>query len=459
MTETRVLSASGQIGSGFLEASFARGIALAPHVIACDGGSTDAGPYYLGSGLPHFPRAGVKRDMRLMMLGRNQARVPLIIGSCGFAGGDAGVDWMLDIVHEIAREEGLRFRLATVRSEQDKAYLKRQLREGRITPLDPAPPISEAIIDASAHIVGMMGHVPIADAVGRGADIVLCGRATDTSLFATIPLMRGTGAGPAWHAAKILECGTAATVVRRRPDSIMAWVRGDHFDIRPMDPESRCSPQSVAAHTLYENADPFLITEPGGVIDCGASRYEALNDRAVRVRGSRFVPAARTTVKLEGAQSAGHQAIIVAGVREPYILRQLDPWLDAMQQRFATRVQEIFGGGVGPGDYDIHVRVYGRDGVMGKLEPLAQQMGHEACLLFTVTAADGPTVDAIAKTFAHFALHYPIPEWSGLISGLAFPMVPAHVSRGEVFRFNLNHVVTPEDPMEMVRTELMEVGA
>ena len=63
MSEVRVLAASGQIGSGFLESSFARGIGLRPHAIACDGGSTDAGPYYLGSGKPHFPRAGVKRDM------------------------------------------------------------------------------------------------------------------------------------------------------------------------------------------------------------------------------------------------------------------------------------------------------------------------------------------------------------------------------------------------------------
>jgi hypothetical protein len=365
MTEIRVLSASGQIGSGFLESSFARGISLQPHVIGCDAGSTDAGPYYLGSGTPHFPRPGVKRDMRLMMLGRQHAGVPLIIGSCGFAGGDAGVDWMVDIVREIAREEGLKFRLATVRSEQDKAYLKRRLREGRITPLHPAPPISEDIIDRSAHIVGMMGHEPIAHAVDQGADIVLCGRATDTSLFATVPLMRGAGAGPAWHAAKILECGTAATVIRKRPDSIMAWIRDDHFDIEPMDPDSQCSPQSVASHTLYENADPFLITEPGGTIDCHAARYEALNDRAVRVHGSRFIPSGRTTIKLEGAERAGCQAIIVAGVREPYILRQLDSWLDAMRERFKARVEEIFGGRVGPDDYDIHVRVYGRDGVMG----------------------------------------------------------------------------------------------
>src|ERR1700733_16238808 len=175
MTEIRVLSASGQIGSGFLESSFARGISLAPHVIACDRGSTDAGRYHLGSGKPHFSRPGVKRDMRLMMQARDKLGVPLIVGSCGFAGGDAGVDWMVDITTEIAREEGLKFRLATVRSEQDKDYLKRRYREGRITPLNPAPPISEDIIDRSAHIVGMMGHEPIADAVGKGADIILCG--------------------------------------------------------------------------------------------------------------------------------------------------------------------------------------------------------------------------------------------------------------------------------------------
>ena len=68
----------------------------------------------------------------------------------------------------------------------------------------------------------------------------------------------------------------------------MAWVREDHFDIEPMGFESSCSPQSVASHTLYENADPFLITEPGGTIDCSDCDYVALNDRAVRVHGSRF---------------------------------------------------------------------------------------------------------------------------------------------------------------------------
>ncbi|MBM9593881.1 acyclic terpene utilization AtuA family protein [Roseitranquillus sediminis] len=458
MPEIRVLSASGQIGSGFLESSIERGFSLKPHVIACDGGSTDAGPAHLGSGKPHFSREGTKRDLRLMLKGRDRLGVPLVIGSCGMAGGDAGLAWMRDIALEIAREEGLNFRLALVSSEQDKDYLKQKLRDGKIHPLDPAPSIDEDAIDRSAHVVGMMGHEPIAAAVADGADVVLAGRASDTALFAAVPLMQGAGPGPAWHAAKILECGTAATVQRKRPDSIFAWIRDDHFDIEPMDMECRCTPQSIASHTLYENADPFLIREPGGTLDTRNSTYEALDDRRVRVRGSEFLPADRLTIKLEGAELAGYQTIIVAGVREPYILRQLDTWLTEMRERFAVRVEEMFPGTLGPDEYSIHARVYGRDGVMGKLEPRRDELGHEVGLLFTVTAPTQAIANSIGKTFAHFALHYPIPEWRGLISGLAFPMSPPEVDRGEVYRFHLNHVVEPDDPGEMFRTEMREVA-
>ena len=456
MTEVRVLSATGMLGSGFMESSFERGVSLQPHVIGCDAGSTDAGPAFLGAGMPYFSKEATERDLRLMLEARDRLDVPLIIGSCGFAGGDAGVDWTRDIVLEIARENGYKFRLALVRSEQDKGYLKQRYREGRIVPLAPAPPISEEIIDRSAHIVGVMGHEPIAAAIEGGAQIVLAGRATDTSLFAAVPLMKGAGAGPAWHAAKTLECGAAATVQRKRPDSIFAWVRDDHFDVEPLDTNNRCTPQSVASHTLYENADPFLIAEPGGTIDSYGARYEALNDRAVRVRGSAFRRADRVTIKLEGAEFAGYQSVIIAGVREPFILRQLDSWLGAMQAKFAERVKELFDGRVGPGDYAIRVRVYGRDGVMGKLEPRVNEIGHEVGLLFTITSAQETTSRAIAKSFSHFALHFPIPEWRGLISGLAFPFAPAELDKGPVYRFNLNHVVVPDDPLEMFRTEYLE---
>ena len=177
----------------------------------------------------------------------------------------------------------------------------------------------------------------------------------------------------------------------------------------------------------------------------------------MRVRGSQFHPADRVTIKLEGAELLGYQSIIIGGVREPYIIRQLDAWLAGMQANFDERVRELFNGRVGADDYSIHARVYGRDGVMGKLEPKAHEIGHEVGLLFTITSGEEAVTQAIAKTFAHFAVHYPIPEWRGLISGIAYPTVPADTYKGAAYRFNLNHVVVPNSAHEMFHTEFLEV--
>jgi hypothetical protein len=62
--------------------------------------------------------------------------------------------------------------------------------------------------------------------------------------------------------AKILERGAAAVAVRTAPDCMMAVLHADSFDVFPLREDYRCTPQSVASHTLYENADPFELKEP-----------------------------------------------------------------------------------------------------------------------------------------------------------------------------------------------------
>ena len=457
MEEIRILAPTGMLGAGYAETSFKRGLSLEPDVIACDGGSTDGGPTSLGAGGGTHSVNSTRRDLRVMLEGRDKIKVPMIVGSCGTAGGDAGVERVKNLVLEIAREQNLKFKLAVIRSEQDREYLKRRYRQGRVRPLKVAPEISEDVFDRSTHIVGMMGHEPIETALDAGADVILAGRSSDTSLFAAYPLWKGMTPGPVWHAAKIMECGASASVNRKRPDSMFAWVRDDHFDVEPMDLNNWVSPQSVASHTLYENSDPFLITEPSGTIDSLEARYEALNERAVRVWGSKFRPAEEYTIKLEGAELVGYQHIIIGGVRDPIILRQLDSWLAAMLDKMKERVQEIFSGAVGPDDYSIHVRVYGRDGVMGRLEPSNQEIGHEVGIIFTITAKEESISATIAKSFAHLALHFPVPEWGGLITGMAYPYSPAETNRGAAYRFNLNHVVLPDNPCEMFPIDYMEV--
>src|SRR6185503_2367887 len=309
--EIRVLSPTGVCGSGFLESSLERALALEPHVIGCDAGSTDPGPAYLGSGRTAFPRDAIERDLRLMLKGARRIKAPLLIGSCGTGGNDAQLELMHGLVKKIAAEAGLSFKLALVRAEQPKAYLKRRLREGRVKPLDPAPHYDEAAIERSEHIVGMMGAEPFQRALEAGADVVLAGRASDTAIFASYPLMHGIPEGVAWHAAKILECGAASCVTRRTPDCMFAWLKHDHFVVEAPDPSLTCTPQSIASHSLYENADPFRLVECSGTLDLNRSRYEAVSERAVKVSGSEFEHAPRYTVKLEGAEKVGYQSILI----------------------------------------------------------------------------------------------------------------------------------------------------
>ena len=452
MQEIRVLSPTGVCGSGFLETSFETALSWDPHFIGCDAGSTDPGPSHLGSGEPAFPRAAVKRDLRLMLMGARRKKIPLLIGSAGTAGGDIHVKWFCDIVKEIAAEESLSFRLAVVHAEQDKAYLKRRLREGRIKPLDPAPSFDEAVIDRSACIVGMMGAEPFIEALQAGADVVVAGRASDTAIFASFPLMRGVPEGLAWHAAKILECGAAAVVNRRTPDCMFSWLRSDHFVMQAPDETLRCTPQSIASHSLYENADPYRLVECSGTLDLTDSRYERESELAVKVSGSRFEPAQRYTVKLEGAEQAGYQSIVIGSVRDPFIIRQIDDWTQRLTDRIHARVQQVYGDRLGRSDYVIHMRIYGKNGTMGPLEPVKEIRSHELCLLIEVTAPTQDIASSIAGIVRHQGLHLPIPEWSGLITALACPYNPAHLDRGAVYRFNVNHVVEPDSPTEMFRT-------
>jgi len=449
MSEIRVLSATGILGSGFREETLKRAMALKPDFIGADSGSTDPGPHYLGSGETLFSDSAYKRDLRLILLAARAARIPAIIGSACTAGTDGQLERLTGIARAIARGEKLSFKLATIASEQDKGYLKKKLREGKITPLANAPVLDEAVIDRSAHIVGMCGIEPYVEALASGAEVIIAGRSSDTSIFSALPVMRGFNPATVWHMAKILECGAACVVLRQYPDCMFATVTNGHFVFEPPNPDYRCDPVSVASHNLYENSTPYELVEPSGVLDTLHAKYEAVSDRAVRVSGSTFRPAQRYTIKLEGAELAGYQSLIVGSVRDPIILRQFDSWLDGLVKAVKERIRAVFGDGI-ERQYRFDVRVFGRNATMGPLEP-ETGIGHEVGLLFQVTAETQALATALSKSVGHIAVHYPVPEWSGLITSIAYPYSPPEIARGACYRFNMNHVVEPASPLEMFR--------
>ncbi len=456
MAEFRLLAATGMLGTGFPEDSLRRGLAMNPHMIGCDAGSTDSGPSDLATGRCRYSEQSYRRDLALMLPAARTLGVPLIIGSAGGAGGDANVDWARAILEDVAREHGLHFRLAVIYAGQDKAYLSRRLREGRIHPLPSGPAFDEVVIDRSLTIVGMMGCEPIQAALRTGADVVLAGRASDTSIFAALPLMYGAAAGPVWHAAKILECGAAAVEYRPAPDCMMATVCDDGFVVEAPNEQLRCTPVSVAAHSLYENGDPFRIVEPSGTLDTTLARYEALSDRAVRVTGSRFIEADRYTVKLEGVELTGYQTLVVAGIRDPVVLEELDAYLASCRSNIERRVNRTYPE-LAPDRWSLHYRVYGRDGTLGALEPVKNGRPHEVGVIIEVTASDQALANGIASIARHQTLHEPVRKWAGLVSNIALPYGSTDLVRGPVHQFNMHAVVEPDAPDEMFRTQFVDV--
>src|SRR5512138_2687685 len=99
MKEIRIVSATGILGSGFKEETLKRAMERKPDFIGADSGSTDPGPYYLGSGEGNFSDAAFKRDLRLMLIAGRAAKIPVIVGSACTGGTDVQLERLVRIAH------------------------------------------------------------------------------------------------------------------------------------------------------------------------------------------------------------------------------------------------------------------------------------------------------------------------------------------------------------------------
>lgn len=453
-TPVRVLVPAGMLGAGFPPETIERGIALGADVIAIDGGSTDSGPHYLGSATPKTTRAQVEHDLRILLRAAADARIPLIVGSCGTGGTDAGVDWVAGIVEDLLAAEGLDLDVATIHSEQKASALAERLAAGAVRPLPPLGDLDPATLESCTHIVGMMGHEPIEAALRAGADVVLAGRATDTAVAAAYPLMRGMPAGPTWHAAKIVECGGQCTTDPRR-GGVLAAIDPDGFTIEPLDPEVSCTPTSVAAHMLYETADPFRMREPAGTIDVTRAAYRALDHRTVRVEGSAFESAEQHTIKLEGARISGYETLSFTAIRDPHIVENIEDWAALLHRILGEWVERTLGRT--PDEYAVDIRLYGHNAVLQERDP-ARGPAREVGVMLLVRAPDQATATAVAKIANPLMLHLPTADMDYLPS-TAFPFSPAETERGPAYEFVLNHTVDVDDPSELFRTTHRKAAA
>lgn len=451
MSEYRCLSTIGMLGYGIPEESLRQGVARRPHMIGADAGSTDAGPHKLGRGVPDVSRDTTARDLGLMMRAGKELRVPIIIGSAGGSGAAKHLDWTWEIVREVAAREHIQLRVALIHADVSKEYLRSKLAAGRVVPLGPVPPLDEPTLDATVSIVGQMGGEPIIRALDEGAELVLAGRSCDAAIFAAPAIRHGADPGLAWHLGEILECGAMCAEPGTASDCMFGIIERDRFIVEPTNPVRRCTPTTVAAHSLYERSHPSRSAGPGHVLDLSACRFEPLDDRRVAVSGSRF-QRTPVRVKLEGSALAGYRAIVVGGIRDPIAIEQLDETIEAVK----TLTHDYFAH-LTPGDYSLRFIVYGRNGVMGALEPLGRTTGHEVGILLDVVGRTQELANTVCAYARAQLQHY---HYKGILAdaaNVAFPTAPSDIPCGSVYRFTVYHLVEVDDPCELFPIEFRDL--
>lgn len=447
----RFLCPNGHLGFAPIKTgSFELGVATAPDFILADSGSDDIGPGPLGSDTSTAPRAWQQHDLEVMLLAARRIGVPMIIGSAGDTGANSRVDLYVEMIQEIARRHALpAFRLGYFYSEVSKDYLRRTMARGEaIRGLDGRPDLSREELEASDRIVAMAGIHPYNKLLDLGADVIIGGRSSDSVIFAGPAIRAGFPEALSYYLGKVLECASFAAEPYGAKESVIGEITMDDVKLTAMHPGQRCTVASVSGHAMYERSSPFYEHVLGGMLDMTHCRYEQDDERTTRVTGPVFVPAAELRAKLEGAGKVGERYVGIAGVRDPYTIANIGRVIEWARQQ----VRERFG----DSGYELHYQVFGKNGVMGDLEPV-RTPAHELGIVVYGIAADKAMAEEVCMTGTRQLFYARLPDVKGTAGGVAFPLdevLPA----SPAYRWTLNHTVRVDDPLELFPVQVIDAG-
>jgi hypothetical protein len=275
------------------------------------------------------PRAGYARDFVPLMRQILPACVERNIRVTANAGG-VNVRGCADAVREVARELGLdgKFRIGIVAGDDIMDRIDDLLSRGiEMRNMDTGEPLStvrDRIQSANAYL----GAWPMVEALNKGAQVVITGRATDTGLTLA-PLIHEFGwIETDWDklaagtiAGHIIECGAQASggncqydwrnipdlanvgfpIVEARADATFIVTKHEGTG-------GRVNVPAIKEQLLYEMGDPAEYITPDCVADFTTIQLEDAGEDRVRVFGIRGRPATEF-LKVSISYAAGYKAV------------------------------------------------------------------------------------------------------------------------------------------------------
>ncbi len=452
MKSMKIICPNGHLGFAPLkEGSFYRGVEVRPDYIAADSGSDDVGPVPLGSDTSTSPRQWQVHDLEKMLLASRRVGVPMIIGSAGDTGSNSRVDLFVKIIKDLALKHRLRrFKLGYFYSEVDRDYLRRKMHQGEaIKGLDGRVDLTESELDATDRVVAMAGVHPYIELLDKGADVIIGGRGSDCAIFAAPAIRLGFPEALSYYLGKVLECASFCAEPYGAKETVLGEITAEDVKVTAMHPDQRCTIASVAGHAMYERSNPYYEYVAGGALDMTDCHYEQYDARTTRITGPRFIPAAPMRVKLEGSGKVGERFVGLVGIRDPYTIANIDAVIGWAKQQ----VRERFG----EEGYELHYAVYGRNGVMGDLEPNKGVSAHELCVVVQGVAPTKEMAEEVCMTGTRQMFYARLPEVKGTAGSVAF-LLDEVMAATPGYRWTLNHTVAVEGGLELFPTHMSEAG-
>ncbi len=452
MNSLTIICPNGHLGFAPLKVeSFKIGVDAKPDYIAADSGSDDIGPVPLGTDTSASPESWQRHDLEHMLLAARKNGVPMIIGSAGDTGMNSRVDMFVAMIKDIAKEHNLpEFKLGYFYSEVDKEVIRRKIRDDdEISGLDGRTPLTETQLDATANIVAMAGVHPFSKLLEEGADVIIGGRSSDSAIFASAALHHGFPENQAYYLGKVLECASFCAEPYGGKETVLGKITQDSVSVTAMNPNQKCTVASVAGHAMYERANPFHEYVAGGLLDMSHCDYKQISEKTTKVTGAKFIPSDGIRVKLEGSGVLGYRFVGIAGIRDPQTIARVDQVIDWAK----TQVKERFG----DDGYELHYNVYGRDGIMGMMEPNRDTPAHELCLVVQGVAPTKEMAEELTLTATRQLFYARLSDAKGTAGGVSF-VLDEVLQASPACTWTINHTMSVRDGLELFPTTMTTAG-
>jgi hypothetical protein len=276
----------------------------------------------------------------------------------------------------------------------------------------PIRTIRSQILSANAYI----GAFPMADALSKGADVVIAGRSTDTAL-ALAPMIHSFGWKPEdWNklaagtvAGHIIECGAQCSGGNSQVDwKSIPEMQNIGYPIIEAEPDGtftvtkhaetggRVNSDTVKEQLLYELGDPRNYITPDCVADFTTIRLDDVDPDRVRVREIRGGPRPES-LKLSISYSAGWKATGTL----------VYSWPEALEKACAAdRILRARLADLGLSFEEIHTEYLGANACHGSLAPVVLQHP-EVQVRIGVRGPDRSAVDRFTRELIPLVLNGP----------------------------------------------------